>query len=121
MDGAHNDDGVASLSDFLDEMKDELPRPVVLVVAVKKGKNVEELRDKIATRFTHIIVTQGNFEPMPAKELAGLLQGSSPLEVIPNVAQALMRAKKLVAPGGMILITGSLYMVGDALQALSHS
>ncbi|HLD10090.1 MAG TPA: cyanophycin synthetase, partial [Methylophilaceae bacterium] len=119
VDGAHNNDGVDSLVTFLNEMKDELPTPSVLVVAAKQGKNVDELRDKIVARFAQVIVTQGNFEPMPASELAQILQqGGRQGETISDVAQAIARAKQVVVPDGMILITGSLYMVGDALQVL---
>lgn len=121
VDGAHNNDGVDSLVAFLEEMKDELPASSVLVVAAKQGKNVDELRDKIVARFAHVIVTQGNFEPMLAPDLARILQqGGRQVEIIPDVVQALHRATQVVAPDGMILITGSLYMVGDALQALER-
>ncbi len=119
VDGAHNNDGVESLKVFLDEMKDVLPPLGVLVVAVKQGKNLKELRDTIAARFTHVIATQGNYEPMLAEELAKQLQvGEQQIEAIPDVTQAIARAKAVQPNGSMMLVTGSLYMVGDALAVL---
>jgi dihydrofolate synthase/folylpolyglutamate synthase len=117
VDGAHNNDGVRSLVTFLKEMS--LPRPEVLILAVKKGKNTREFMTKVIPLFEHVIVTEGSYEPAKAEIIAKEIKNIHPhVEAIPNVQEAVAMAKKLLTSEGMMLVTGSLYMIGDALAIL---
>jgi dihydrofolate synthase/folylpolyglutamate synthase len=119
VDGAHNNEGIQALATFLDETP--LPPPDVLVVAVKNDKDISLLLEKIVPRFKHIIVTEGNYEPAPAEKISSLIEPQAlSVQAIPNVAAALATGKKLLSPNGMMLVTGSLYMIGDALTVLRH-
>lgn len=110
VDGAHNDDGIACLHQFLQETK--LPHPKVLVLAVKKGKDMKELLKLIIPRFEHIIITQGTYEPEDTGVIAAQIKGGVE---IPDAKQAIAAGKKMLGENDMMLVTGSLYMIGAAL------
>ena len=40
------------------------------------------------------------------------------MEEAEDVASALERARKAAGPGGLIVVTGSIYIVGEAMQVL---
>lgn len=120
VDGAHNDDGVRALEAFLQEQPG-LPRGDVLVLAMKQDKDVGEMAARIVPRFRCVIVTEGNYDPADAEQLAAVLARQHPhVEAIKNVAQAAARARSYQASDGMMLVTGSLYMIGGAMAALQE-
>jgi folylpolyglutamate synthase/dihydropteroate synthase len=43
---------------------------------------------------------------------------SSDIEEAENVAVALDRARKVARPSGLIVVTGSIYIVGEAMRTL---
>ena len=53
--------------------------------------------------------------PPTLQSLAGQLDGP-PSEVVRSPAAALARARELAGPGGTVLATGSIYLVGDLLS-----
>lgn len=131
IDGAHNPEGAEALYNFLTEEQTEqqsrislygtMIRPRVLMLGVKKDKDLEVLYEKIAPMFEWVIVTEGNFEPMPAKILAEKIRPyNKDVEAIPNVQKALAAGKAALAPGDMMLITGSLYMIGDVMGVMAE-
>lgn len=120
VDGAHNNDGIQSLATWLDETS--LPHPSVLVVAAKQDKNIDALLSLIVPRFQHVVVTEGSYEPRSAVQLAlEIGKHHARVDAIPNIAAAIVRARELQSSDGMMLVTGSLYMVGDALALLRKS
>ncbi|MEX2054864.1 MAG: folylpolyglutamate synthase/dihydrofolate synthase family protein [Candidatus Andersenbacteria bacterium] len=116
VDGAHNADGVAALQQFLETMS--LPPPDVLIFALKKGKDVGEIAQYIVPLFREVIVTEGTYEPESAERIAAALRTKIPVTIVPEPAQAVAMGLKKLRPKRMLLITGSLYMIGDALTAL---
>lgn len=115
VDGAHNDDGVRALYAFIKH----LPRRDTLVLGVKRDKNLDLFISLLAPLFQNVITTEGNFQPMPAAEIARQLSKThSHVQTEKNVGRALALAKQITEKEGTILITGSLYMVADALTVL---
>ena len=114
VDGAHNQDGFKALYQFIKDW----PRHDVLVLAAKHDKNFLAMYEKIVPLFSQVVVTEGTYEPMPADALA--LEISSyvkrPPVVIPSATEAVVYAKSIVSPGGTMLITGSLYMIGAVYE-----
>jgi dihydrofolate synthase/folylpolyglutamate synthase len=118
MDGAHNLPGMQMLYAFAKK----LPRRKVLVLAMKNDKDVEGMMRLIIPLFDNVIVTQGNFKPTPATELAESAKTfGKPVTAIPDVAEALDAAFRMAGQEDTILVTGSLYMVGDAMKVLRIS
>ncbi|MBI3255864.1 MAG: bifunctional folylpolyglutamate synthase/dihydrofolate synthase [Candidatus Andersenbacteria bacterium] len=112
VDGAHNEDGAWVLHDYIKDF----PRHDVLVLAVKQGKNPTVMLEKVVPLFKHVVVTEGAYDPWPAEELALLVRRwAGSVEVETDVAVALQRARKILPADGLMVVTGSLYMVGHAI------
>ena len=47
-----------------------------------------------------------------------MFRTSVDIEEAPDVASALERATNLAGPGGVVVITGSIYIVGEAMRVL---
>ncbi|MEK6823316.1 MAG: folylpolyglutamate synthase/dihydrofolate synthase family protein [Nanoarchaeota archaeon] len=118
LDGAHNLPGMQTLHAFAKD----LPRRKVLVLAMKHDKDIDGMIELIVPLFDTIIVTQGNFKPTPAHELAShLTTYNKNVIVLPDVKDAIEKAFGLADQNDTVLITGSLYMVGDAMKALHET
>ena len=112
LDGAHNEQGVRALSDFL---KQCLPgRRIVLLTAMMKEKRPKDCAAILAPLVQHVVATQVDWpRALPARELAALYAQSGisaePCECIPD---AFARATELAGKDGLVLVSGSLYLVG---------
>ena len=117
IDGAHNEQGYLALSESLDSYT--LPSPDILVLGIKRDKDPKILLENIVPRFRKIIVTEAEHDPYPAARLAKLIyQPTKKVQVIPKLSLAIQQAKKDLRPKSMLLITGSLYLAGDALSII---
>jgi len=108
-DGAHNIAGIGYL----------LPRlPVreyVVVAAILRDKRPQLMLEALSVLGDSLVATQShNARAVPAGELAEL---AGPffraVEVVPDPAAARNRALELAGPDGAVLVTGSLYLLGD--------
>jgi dihydrofolate synthase/folylpolyglutamate synthase len=122
LDGAHNPSGAKALRLFLDESE---RRPITLIFGAMSDKSVAEIGEILWPRAENIILTQpANSRAMTADELAQFVPESVDVERIfktDNVADAIEKAKELTAADGLILVTGSLYLVGQVKQLLQRS
>ncbi len=116
VDGAHNPQSLEALYQFLIE-EIALPQYDVLVIGMKNDKDISFVRDTLAPLFSHVIVTEGSYEPMPAEELAQALHHPS-FEIVPDPRTAAQRGYELVGTKGSLVVTGSLYMIPPALEYL---
>jgi dihydrofolate synthase/folylpolyglutamate synthase len=117
LDGAHNDAGIASLSTALHTS--HFPPPDTLVVGLKADTNPQPILKKIAPLFRRIVVTEANYNPLPASQLISLFNPHQySLHAIPDPHQALLFAQQALPPNSLLLVTGSLYLIGDVLVAL---
>lgn len=128
LDAAHNAEGAAALAEWLggrDAAGEGRPR--VALFGLTEGRSAAEIAAPLARSVDAWIVTRPEIDKAidpsaVAAELASLVD--APVEVIPAPAEALARARAQIAaradrPGqGEILVTGSLYLVGDARRIL---
>lgn len=117
LDGAHNPAGAVALAQFL---KDRGIRPVLVfgALADKDWRAMIEVlaphaRDAIATRPP----SPRALDPMEAAR--AFSQSGIFGMVVEDVGHALRTAEGIAGPDGTVLVTGSLYLVGDALARLS--
>lgn len=92
-------------------------RPRVLVLALLKEKDAQGLIAPLAAIADRIVVTQVlSPRARPARDLAGAVERllQRRVEVAPDPAMALARARRLAGPAGLVLVTGSLYLAGAA-------
>jgi dihydrofolate synthase/folylpolyglutamate synthase len=109
-DGAHNPDGVRYLAERLPDAEH------TLVVSILADKDVDEmLRELRALGSRLVATTSSSPRALPADELARLAgRYFASVEAIDDPASARARAHELGEP---VLVTGSLYLLGDLAQA----
>jgi dihydrofolate synthase/folylpolyglutamate synthase len=118
VDGAHNPAGAAALAGFLREHRTILRR-LVLVFGVLRDKDWVAMLGALAPLADHLILTHPPTERgADPQELLVADRLGVPVEVQPEVGSALRRARAIAGPEDTIVTTGSLYLVGPALQAL---
>lgn len=119
LDGAHNPDGAAAAYRTLTEGFARLGS-WVLVVGMLAGKDPVEMLSALgAPDFDAVICTEPNWSrAIPAEEIAvaAAVLGLSP-EVVRKPDEALARARAVTAADDLILVAGSLYVVGEVRSA----
>jgi len=118
LDGAHNPPGAAALATALtDEFS---PRHLVLVLGVLGDKDVEGVVAALAPLADHLVATApASGRAAPAERIRKALEGSgTSVEVTDDVEDALVRASGVAQPEDLVVVTGSLYTVGEARDAL---
>lgn len=124
LDVAHNPAGAEALASSLEPL--ELPRPMVLVMAVLGDKAWPQMLDPILPKVDAAILTlassaptERRWDPHMAAEHVVRTTGQRPRTIL-ELDHALARAATL-APYGSVLVTGSFHTVGDAMQHLDIS
>lgn len=119
LDGAHNPSGARALRKFLDE---SVNGPLTLVFGAMRDKAVDEIAAILWTRADQLILTKpSNSRALIAEELAAHAPDTVPAENIvetQSVAEAIQEAKEINPDGGVIVVSGSLYLVGEARKIL---
>jgi len=121
LDGSHNAGGAKALREFLDETE---RRPITLVFGAMRDKTVTEIAEILWPRAENIILTQpSNSRAMTTDELVAFIPESIAADRIyktNSVDEAIERAKEIATPDGLILVTGSLYLVGEVKKLLNN-
>jgi dihydrofolate synthase/folylpolyglutamate synthase len=114
LDGAHNPAAARSLKEALQEEFDY--HHLYMVMGIMKDKEVEAVVEELAPLAEVLIAASlGNPRAMRAERLAEIAQNyCSAVTVIENVGDAVAYAQELVQEDDLILITGSLFTVGEA-------
>ena len=123
-DGAHNVNGAIALVMYL--IMNE-PRPVTLLFGAMTDKSVAEILAIIAWRAERIVFTEpANPRALSYDDLLRQLPADMSRErtfATDTVAKAISIAETVTPDDGIILVTGSLYLVGEAkglIQAASR-
>jgi dihydrofolate synthase / folylpolyglutamate synthase len=120
LDGGHNVDGGRAVAASLADLEERVSRPLVLVVGMLSTKDCEGfLRNFTGLARRVIAVPMRQDRAVPARALADLAQSIGiPALARDDIESALGVAGKLdLAPAPRVLITGSLYLTGEALTA----
>ncbi|MBA5222808.1 bifunctional tetrahydrofolate synthase/dihydrofolate synthase [Streptomyces griseoaurantiacus] len=127
LDAAHNPAGARVTAEAVDEAF-EFSR-LIGVVGASAGKNVREMLEAFEPIFAEVVVTQNStHRAMPADDLAALaveVFGEDRVQVEPRLPDALEAAITLAEEesefaGGGVLVTGSVYTVGEARLLLKR-
>ncbi|MEJ7848885.1 MAG: folylpolyglutamate synthase/dihydrofolate synthase family protein [Pyrinomonadaceae bacterium] len=119
-DGAHNPAGAKALREYIDEF---VERPVTMIFGAMNGKDIGEIGRILFTGPQYIILTKP--ENSRAMEPDAILDsvrelGLENVILTANVAEALKIAGDIAPPDGLICVTGSLYLVGEAKKILNN-
>ena len=121
IDGAHNGAGVSALVESLPALL--AGRPLVAVVSVLEDKDAGSMLERLLGLCSGIVFTASANPRALAPEALAELAGELPAHVTARVEQdprrALGVARQLAGPRGVVLATGSIYLVADLARPAS--
>jgi len=120
LDGAHNPASAQKLAATVRKMKSAYRR-TILIIGILQDKDCRGIIAALVPLADQVVVTKPTYSramevPALASEIRKL-HGS--VETAETVGEAIAIARDKVSPDDLVLITGSLYMVGDA-RAVFH-
>ena len=121
LDGAHNPDGMAALTTTLHDDFADVTSTIV-VLGMLSGRDPDAMVEALELTAYDVVVctTPPSPRALPAAEVAeAVARAGLEVEVVPDVTQALERARAIATSEDRIIVTGSLYVVGAARAALS--
>ena len=115
LDGAHNPAAIRALAGSL--TSGFKYRRLILVIGVMEDKDIGRLIRGIVPVSDYVIYTRPVYSRAANPEILAAEGASSgkPGEVIQVLTQALDRARQMAEPRDLIVVTGSLFTVGEAL------
>jgi dihydrofolate synthase/folylpolyglutamate synthase len=118
LDVAHNPAGVWALRSALSERYDG--RDLTIVFGAMRDKAIGEMAEVLFPIAKHVVTTAAeNPRSATAEEIAEAAARTS-ADIVPtaDVPSALQKARELTGADGVIVITGSIYVVGEAMHEL---
>jgi dihydrofolate synthase/folylpolyglutamate synthase len=98
-------------------------REITLVFGVMRDKAVQEITEILFPLAGHVIVTHANnprsASPDEIRQAAARVAVGTDIEEAEDVASALDRARKVAGRTGLVVVTGSIYVVGEAMRILA--
>jgi dihydrofolate synthase/folylpolyglutamate synthase len=118
-DGAHNAAGSQALREFLQEFT---KKPMTLVFSAMRDKDLAEIAEKLFPLAEKLILTRADNSrsaaPEKLREVVPADFVGDNIYLASTLNEALRLAFKLTPTNGLICVTGSLYLVGEAQSAL---
>ncbi|MEK6777240.1 MAG: folylpolyglutamate synthase/dihydrofolate synthase family protein [bacterium] len=118
LDGAHNPHAAQALLRVIEE--DLSFRELILVIGIFKDKDIPSVVTPLVKHADHLILTR----PLHARSadphalFREIQRPGLDIRVMDRIPDAIEHALSLYRPGDLILITGSLYTVGEAREYL---
>jgi dihydrofolate synthase/folylpolyglutamate synthase len=124
LDGAHNPEGIDALVESLSEPFAAGRTPLVAVVSILDDKDAAGMLEALLPACDTLVFTSSrNPRALPAPTLQSLarqLEGPS-AEIVREPRAALEHAREVAGPAGIVLATGSIYLVADLLAPSSRA
>lgn len=121
LDGAHNPAAARALADYF-TLSDQshLPRRVVLVLGMMRDKDHRGFVEPLSGLADEVVLTQADLpRSATAQELRGSIGNLLPHPyVVPSLGDAMVLARRLATPDGLVCVTGSLMLVGEYKASL---
>lgn len=115
LDAAHNGESALRLRAALDTLFSR--RPLVLIFGASADKDVTGMFKALLPAVDVMIAAQAvhprALDPVMIEEKARETGFAGPVYQIPDVGEALRHAETVAGPAGMVLTTGSLFIVGE--------
>ena len=116
VDGAHNPSGARALRRFFDEF---IKQPLTIIFGAMNDKRIEEMATILFATAGCLIFTKADHPraaaPEDLLEIARRLNYGAQLSTSPSLSEAIALAKEKTPDRGTICVTGSLYLVGEAI------
>ena len=119
LDGAHNPEGAEALAAHIRTI---VRRPVVLVFDAMKDKEIRAMAGALFPLAVKVVLTRIPMERAADPEEVLALWGGDRDNIVaePDVPRALGLARRLAGRSTPIVVTGSLFLVGEVKKALSR-
>ena len=118
LDVAHNPAGAWALRSALSERYDD--RPLIFVFGAMRDKAISEMTEILFPLADRVIATRPD-NPRAASpeeiQQSGSRTGAE-MEAVAEVGAALERARAVAGPKAVMVVTGSIYLVGEAMRLL---
>jgi dihydrofolate synthase/folylpolyglutamate synthase len=113
LDCAHNVEGAAALAAALPALA--AGRRVVLVASMVRDKDAAGAIAALAPSLAAFVATRSaNARALPAGELAALAASRLPVtRAVDDPREALAEARRLAGAGGLVVVAGSIFLVGE--------
>lgn len=116
VDCAHNPAGISCL---VEELKDIKYNNLILIIGILSTKNYREMLDAIAPLASSIIISRPDNPKAEEPKRLARATGRECL-IIDNVNNAIKKAKSIAGKGDLILVTGSIYLIGTIRKDISR-
>jgi len=119
LDCAHNPSAIRRMLQSLDELKVSID---TLVYSSSKDKDYRTIAKLLFPRAKRLVLTRyGSERACEPETLASLPEAKRREAIVErNVSSAIERAKEITPAGETILVTGSVFLVGDTLSRLKY-
>jgi len=121
LDGGHNADGGRAVANALADLEDRVSRPLVLIVGMLASKDADAFLRNFSGLARGLIAVPipGQANSLPVGQIAELARAADiPAQGSADFESALAKVAGLgLDPPPRVMITGSLYLAGAALQA----
>src|SRR6185312_16581251 len=118
LDVAHNPAGAWALRSALSEHFEG--RPLTVIFGAMRDKAVTEMAQILFPLAENVIATHAdNPRAATPEQIQEMAKPFADVLIEPSVAAALNRARAITPKNGVIVVTGSIYIVGDAFARLS--
>lgn len=117
LDGAHNEEGARALRAYA---RNFLPQPLTLVFGIMKDKNIPKVADLIFPLARTVILTSFPYRRAATPESINsqVAAGGRSVFLEPDPKRAVEKALELTPGRGSLLITGSLFLVGEVKKRI---
>jgi len=118
LDGAHNEEGAKALENYI---RESLPTPLTLVVAFMRDKEIGKIANILFPLAEKIILTRFPYFKAASPEdiKVKTLNFEDRIVLEPDVKMAIKMALSSTDPRGCVLISGSLYLIGEVKKLFS--
>lgn len=120
IDGAHNEDGIYALSQAL--KKYFIHKNIIMVIGMLRDKNHRDSIRLLGPLASKMIATEPMSDrALSAEELAEEAKEHCPeVYAIPSITHAIEKAKDVVDNNSIVVICGSLYLIGEVYNIISN-
>lgn len=115
LDGAHNPAGAAALAEELAAIRGD--RRAVLLFAVMADKAWPAILAPLLPLVAQVVVTRVGRRGLEPARVVDALAGRTPATAVEEPRAALAAARAAAGPDGLVVVTGSLFLVGEVYAA----
>jgi len=115
LDGAHNPNAIKVLAESI--KREFTYRSLILVIGIMADKDIGKIIKRIVPIADYVIYTSPDYyrSASPESLMKEAFHLRKPGKLVPRIPDAIDTAKAMAKPDDMILVTGSLFTVGEAL------